>query len=173
VSHIPAACCDARRDAVTSARETGAWLRERRQARGWPVPEMARRLRRAARDNGDSTVPGNEATCRNIRRWESGAGGVSERYRLHYSKALGLAPGQFGAGRPQETAGEPAPAPPPGGYPGDEMAARMEQLAVRLCAAAAECAEAAAALAQELAGRPVAAGARLRAGQNGAPGGQS
>jgi hypothetical protein len=128
---------------------TGAWLREQRLARGWPVPEMARRLRDAARDSGDSTLPDAQALSRNIRRWESGRGGTSERYRLHYSKALGLAPDQFGAGRPQPAAGAPAAA--PDGYPGDETATRMKQLAIRLCAAAAECAEAAAALARVMA----------------------
>jgi hypothetical protein len=137
---------------------TGAWLREQRLARGWPVPEMARQLRDAARDNGDSALPDGDAICRNIRRWENGRGGISERYRLHYAKAFGVAPGQFGAGWPQPAAAVPAEA--PDGYP-DETAPWIEQLAIRLCAATAECAEAAAALARVLAGRP--AEARLRA----------
>jgi hypothetical protein len=137
---------------------TGAWLREQRQARGWPVPEMARQLRDAARDNGDSTLPDGEAICRNIRRWESGRGGASERYRLHYAKAFGVDPGQFGAGRPQPAAAAPAAA--PDGYRCDETVTRIEQLAIRLCAATAECAEAAAALARVLAGRPAEAGLR-------------
>ncbi len=87
-----------------SVHDLGTWLRQQRRARGWPVPEMARRLREAAKDSGDNTVPGNEAMCRNLRRWESGGGGVSERYQLHYCEALGLSPAQFGPGRPQETA---------------------------------------------------------------------
>jgi hypothetical protein len=75
--------------AGTMSKELGAWLRQQRQAHGWPVPEMAPRLRTAAKDSGDTTVPGGDAMCRNIRRWEAGKGGVSERYELHYCKALG------------------------------------------------------------------------------------
>ncbi len=54
--------------------ELAGWLRPQRQSRGWPVAEMARRLRRAARDGGDHTMPGANALCRNIRRWENGNG---------------------------------------------------------------------------------------------------
>jgi len=69
----------------------GQRLREERQSRGWAVWEMARRLREAATASGDPNVPSSNAITRNIRRWESGIGGVSERYRLYYSKALGIA----------------------------------------------------------------------------------
>jgi hypothetical protein len=48
--------------------ELRAWLRAQRQARGWNVPEMARRLRRAARSSGD-LVPDNTALCTYVRRW--------------------------------------------------------------------------------------------------------
>jgi hypothetical protein len=92
------------------SQELSAWLRQQRQAHGWPVPEMARRLREAAKHSGDKTVPGNDAMCRNIRRWESaksGNNGVSERYKLHYCKALGIPLAQFGPSRPQETADDP------------------------------------------------------------------
>jgi hypothetical protein len=97
--------------------ELSAWLRQQRQDRGWPVPEMARRLRDAARDSGDKAVPGKEAMARNIRRWEAGQGansGVSERYRMHYCQALGIPLARFGPCRPREAAGDPAgtPAPP-------------------------------------------------------------
>jgi len=97
--------------------ELSAWLRQQRQAHGWPVPEMARQLRAAAKDNGDTTVPASDAMCRNIRRWESGHGGVSERYKLHYCKALGIPLAQFGPGRPQQESDDPAttsaaPSPP-------------------------------------------------------------
>jgi hypothetical protein len=71
---------------------------------------MARRLREAAKHSGDTTVPGNDAMCRNIRRWEStksGNSGVSERYKLHYCKALGIPLTQFGPSRPQEAADAP------------------------------------------------------------------
>jgi transcriptional regulator with XRE-family HTH domain len=90
------------------SRELGAWLRQQRQARGWPVPEMGRRLRVAAKDCGDTAVPGGEAMSRNIRRWEAGKGGVSERYEMHYCKALGLPTGKFGPPRPKNITDDPA-----------------------------------------------------------------
>ena len=97
--------------AGTMSKELGAWLRQQRQAQGWPVPEMARRLRTAAKDSGDTTVPGGEAMCRNIRRWEAGKGGVSERYELHYCKALGLPAANFGPPKPQNITNDPATPP--------------------------------------------------------------
>jgi transcriptional regulator with XRE-family HTH domain len=75
--------------------ELCAWLRAQRQARGWNVPEMARQLRRAARASGD-TVPDNTALCTYIRRWERGLVGPSERYMLHYCKAFGVPPAEYG-----------------------------------------------------------------------------
>jgi hypothetical protein len=68
--------------------------------------------------------------CRNIRRWESGHGGVSERHMLHYCKALGISPQMFGpAPRPGEepvmggsaSPHQAGPAIPGGGFlePGD------------------------------------------------------
>lgn len=76
--------------------ELATWLRHERRARGWSAMEMGRRLCEAAKASGDRTIPGNEAMCRNIRRWESGRGGVSERYILHYCKAFGISPQTFG-----------------------------------------------------------------------------
>jgi hypothetical protein len=87
--------------------ELNAWLRQQRQDRGWPVPEMARRLRDAARDSGDKGVPDNDAMCRNIRRWETGPGGLSERYKLHYCNALGVAIDQFGPRKAAKAANGP------------------------------------------------------------------
>jgi transcriptional regulator with XRE-family HTH domain len=84
----------------------GAWLRQQRQARGWPVPEMARHLREAAKAVGD-TPPANAALFTMIRRWEHGAG-VSERYRLHYSRALGIEPEQFGCDEPYQSQEAPS-----------------------------------------------------------------
>ena len=77
---------------------SGAWLRQQRQARGWPIPEMARHLREAAKAVGD-TLPANPGLFTMIRRWENGAG-VSERYRLHYCRAVGITPEQFGCEQP-------------------------------------------------------------------------
>jgi tetratricopeptide (TPR) repeat protein len=58
---------------------------------------MARRLIEAGRDTGDKTLPGVDSMCHNIHRWERGRGGLTERYKLHYCRAFGLTPGQFGA----------------------------------------------------------------------------
>jgi len=75
--------------------ELSAWLRAQRQARGWNVPEMTRQLRRAARSSGDA-LPDSTALCTYIRRWERGQVGPSERYMLHYCKAFGVPPAEFG-----------------------------------------------------------------------------
>ena len=65
------------------SKELGVWLRQQREAHGWARPEMARRLIRAGQARGDKTMPGVESMCHNIYRWERGADGVSERYKLH------------------------------------------------------------------------------------------
>jgi hypothetical protein len=82
------------------SKELGDWLRQQREARGWPRPEMARQLIKAAQARGDTSTPGTDSMCHNIYRWERGAGGLSDRYKLHYCHALGIAPGQFGPGQP-------------------------------------------------------------------------
>ena len=87
--------------------ELGAWLRQQREARSWAKAEMARRLVQAAREAGDTSVPSADGMMHNIHRWER-QGGVSERHKLHYCRALGIQPGQFG--------------PRPKGYPGAGMA---------------------------------------------------
>ena len=75
--------------------ELGAWLRQQREARGWAKAEMARRLVQAAREAGDNSVPSAAGMLHNIHRWER-QGGVSERHKLHYCRARGIQPGQFG-----------------------------------------------------------------------------
>ena len=75
--------------------ELGAWLRQQREARGWAKAEMARRLVQAAREAGDNSVPSAAGMLHNIHRWER-QGGVSERHKLHYCRALGIQAGQFG-----------------------------------------------------------------------------
>jgi hypothetical protein len=52
---------------------------------------MARRLRYAAHANDDHSVPGLDSMQHNIYRWERGADGISERYRLLYKSVLGIA----------------------------------------------------------------------------------
>jgi hypothetical protein len=71
------------------------WLRAQRQARGWDVPAMARQLANAA-GGSRSALPGIDSLVTYIRRWERGANGLSERYKLLYCLALGIHPGQFG-----------------------------------------------------------------------------
>ncbi len=75
--------------------ELGAWLRQQRQARGWPKADMARRLVQAGREAGDKSVPSPSGMLHNIHRWER-EGGVSERHKLHYCRAFGILPSQFG-----------------------------------------------------------------------------
>lgn len=97
----------------------GTWLRKQRQARGWNMPEMAHQLRRAAKASGD-VLPGPGALVRYVRRWEEGHNGVSERYRLHFCKAFGIEPDDFGPSRPWPARpGEPvSPASVPASGPG-------------------------------------------------------
>jgi transcriptional regulator with XRE-family HTH domain len=76
------------------SRALGAWLRQERQARGWDVPEMAHRLRRAA-TSIDGTLPSKDILIAQVRRWERGRVGVSERYKLLYCKAFEITPAEF------------------------------------------------------------------------------
>ena len=66
----------------------GGELREWRRSRGWDVPELARRLRRAA----DEPIAAHEGLVRMIRAWERGDHRPSERYELLYGR-LGLPSG--------------------------------------------------------------------------------
>lgn len=89
----------------------GEVLRAQRRSRGWDVPEMARRLRRAA---GDDPLPEHGDLVRMIRRWERGTYRLSERYELLYAAALGVRPDDLrrpgGASRqPERPQGPHAP----------------------------------------------------------------
>lgn len=86
-------------DLPGSRQTRGEWMRTQRMARGWSIPEMRRHLREAAREAGD-TLPENQGLGVMIRRWEKGEGGVSERYRLHYCRALGIPFDGFGTAPP-------------------------------------------------------------------------
>jgi tetratricopeptide (TPR) repeat protein len=66
----------------------GETLRAWRRSRGWDVPELARQLRRAARE-ADITVAAPAGLIRMIYAWERGDHDLSERYELLY-RALGL-----------------------------------------------------------------------------------
>jgi hypothetical protein len=90
--------------------ELGKWLRAQRQQRSWNVPEMTRRLRRAA-TAAEDRLPSNECLFTMIRRWERGDIGVSERYMLYYCRAFEIDVEQFGP-----------PASPGSGHPGGDVA---------------------------------------------------
>src|SRR6266566_1752446 len=80
----------------------GGVLRAWRRVLGWDVPEMARRLRRAAKDD---PVPTHDALVRMIRRWER-EGLRTERYELLYAAALQIEPDRLADG-PAEDGGDP------------------------------------------------------------------
>jgi hypothetical protein len=80
--------------------ELGAWLRRQREDHGWNKHEMARRLIQAGRDADDKAMPDISGMIHNIHRWER-EGGVSERHKLHYCRALAIHPSQFGPGHPE------------------------------------------------------------------------
>jgi hypothetical protein len=88
--------------------ETAAWLRQQREDRGWPKAEMARRLVQAGREAGDTAIPELSGMLHNVHRWER-EGGISERHKLHYCRAFGIRPSQFGlsTGEPAEAAEPP------------------------------------------------------------------
>src|SRR6266699_6968317 len=86
----------------------GGTLRAWRRSRGWDVPEVARQLRRAAREAGvDIAAP--SGLTRMIYAWERGDHELSERYELLY-RALGL-------GASRRPAQQPGGAPPAGALP--------------------------------------------------------
>ncbi len=62
---------------------SGVMLREWRRSRGWDVPELARQLRRAARESGVA-IAASAGLVRMIYAWERGDHELSERYELLY-----------------------------------------------------------------------------------------
>jgi transcriptional regulator with XRE-family HTH domain len=82
----------------------GEMLRAWRRSRGWDVPELARQLRRAAREGGNVTVAAPAGLIRMIYAWERGDHDLSERYELLY-RALGLG-GREHAGGSDDTVEE-------------------------------------------------------------------
>jgi hypothetical protein len=77
---------------VTAADGFGAWLRRQREQRLWTRTELARRIIQSARDHGDTTMPGTGSLAHNLYRWERGANGISDRYRLYCCDVLGAQP---------------------------------------------------------------------------------
>ena len=75
----------------------GPVLRAWRRARGWDVPEMARKLRGAARELRQPAAE-QGGLVRMVYSWERGDHDVSERYALLYAKALGVSPDDLARG---------------------------------------------------------------------------
>jgi transcriptional regulator with XRE-family HTH domain len=76
--------------AEEARRAVATRIRAERKRRRWDVPEMARQLSRAAgADRG--ALPSHEVLVGYVRRWESARAGISERFRLLYVAALGIA----------------------------------------------------------------------------------
>lgn len=86
--------------AVTVKVPLGVWLRQQREARGLARREMARRLIQAGRAAGDTSVPGIDSVCMNIRRWENGGCALTERYKLYYCEVFGITAAEFGRQAP-------------------------------------------------------------------------
>jgi hypothetical protein len=63
---------------------------------------MARQLHRAAKGAGDNAVTSASILTTYVRRWEAGKAAPTERYRLHYCRALDIAPTDFGLRMPHE-----------------------------------------------------------------------
>jgi transcriptional regulator with XRE-family HTH domain len=80
----------------TEPGQLGAWLRAERERRLWSRAEMARRLIKAAGENGDYSMPAIHDITQNIYRWERGTVTPGERYRLYLCHALEMAPDRFG-----------------------------------------------------------------------------
>ena len=93
--------------------DLGTWLRQQREDRGWSRREMARQLIQAGRAAGDNSLPGIDSMCHNIRQWERGQRALTERYRLHHCKALGIPPAKFGSAPAGTHPGTLAPAASP------------------------------------------------------------
>jgi len=92
--------------------ELGTWLRQQREAHGWAVREMARRLIKAGHAAEDLAMPSLDSMSTYVRRWEHGEYGLTERYKLYYCAALGISPGHFGMAPPHPAPVTPAPAGP-------------------------------------------------------------
>ena len=68
---------------------------------------MASRIIEAGRAAGDKSMPSLDTMCRNVRRWERGHGGITERYKLYYCKIFEIPVTEFGATAPGTNALSP------------------------------------------------------------------
>jgi hypothetical protein len=80
---------------IAMSQTRGEWLRDQRQARGWTITQMTRKLSEAAAESGDR-LPGRNSLIQMIHRWEDNVNGMSERYRLHYCRAFQIPHDRFG-----------------------------------------------------------------------------
>lgn len=78
------------------SRALADWLQRERTKRRWTAAEMARKLREAADAIGMPGIPQVHVLMSYVSRWEWQYCGVSERYRLLYCAAFGIAPSNFG-----------------------------------------------------------------------------
>lgn len=90
---------------MTSAANSGFWLRQQRLDRGWTVRDMCRKLRKAA---SHDRLPASDCLATMIRRWENGRCGVSERYRILFCRAFDIPAEDFGASPEPEPGSEPS-----------------------------------------------------------------
>jgi excisionase family DNA binding protein len=84
--------------------DLGTWLRAQRLARGWDVHEMARRLHRAAADDGGAT-PVLHSVTTYVYNWEDGTT-PGHTWKTRICAALGITEGDW----PQPAAAPPPPA---------------------------------------------------------------
>jgi DNA-binding transcriptional regulator YhcF (GntR family) len=93
-----------------SGQESGAWLRERRLARGWGKAEMARRLHTAMLARG-GTAPHLKSITRSIGGWEGGGRYPHDRWAAVICEVLGIAlqdfPAPPGPGTPPAVTADP------------------------------------------------------------------
>jgi hypothetical protein len=75
---------------------------------------MARQLHRAAKAAGDNAVTSASILTTYVRRWEAGKTTPTERYQLHYCRALDIPPTDFGLGMPLYEPGRMEPTTQPG-----------------------------------------------------------
>lgn len=75
--------------------ETGAWLQEQRESRGWDRADMAAKLIAAAREQGKSCQTPRDM-LNSVYRWEDQGKGISEKYRLLYCAVFKIKPAEFG-----------------------------------------------------------------------------
>jgi hypothetical protein len=113
-------------NAEEARRVLAARIRAERKSRLWDVPEMARQLSRAAGD-ARGALPDHGVLASYVRRWESTRAGISERFRLLYAAAFGIAEDELFSVPPHHHQGSRNAGLPSGGWAeaGDADLARV------------------------------------------------